>query len=188
MVVEIARQIDDKARLLAVLDDDMQWLDAEVGSVRVCGQLDYGAELYVVLQPSANSRGVLGDCGGVAEGDGGRLRQERQGYPVGDVRLDLVELGLVSAWSAPGTARMRAMCLSQKRCWAAPVTRGTDTEEVEGWDGGDEVMVEEGWEEAVTSGGGGSTVSCTGRSAECAAIAVGRAAASTEGVDAGADP
>ena len=100
VVVEVARQVDDQARLLAVLDDDVQRLDAQATVVErgVCGEADECAELHVLAEALANSVGVLCDRRRVGVGVDGRGRDEGKRHTLSDVRLDVGELAQVRAW------------------------------------------------------------------------------------------
>jgi hypothetical protein len=94
MIVEVARQVDDQARLLASLDNDVQGLDPQPLRLerRVCGEAGDGAELHVLAQPSAHGFGVCCDGWRVGVGIGGGDCKEGEGHTLGDVRLDFCEL------------------------------------------------------------------------------------------------
>jgi hypothetical protein len=100
VVVEVARQVDDKPRLLAWFDDDVQRLNAEVavGKVGVGGQLDDRTEVHVLAQTGADGAGVLHDGGRVVVYDSRRGAGERQAHALSDVRLDLGQLLQVCTW------------------------------------------------------------------------------------------
>ena len=100
MVVEVARQVDDEARLFASLDDDVQGLDTQTLSLErsVCGEAGHRAELHVFVQPSADSFGVLRDGWRVGVGIGSGDCKEGERHTSGDVRLDFCKLSQIRAW------------------------------------------------------------------------------------------
>jgi hypothetical protein len=72
MVVQIAREVDNKAGHLALFDDDVEGLDAEIREVSGGGQFSNSAKVHVLTEASSHHRlmlmyggsvGVGGDCG-----------------------------------------------------------------------------------------------------------------------------
>jgi hypothetical protein len=64
MLIEISREVDDQARLLAGFDDDVEGLNA-VGAWIVRREFNDGVEVHVLSQPTADNVGITKDCRGV---------------------------------------------------------------------------------------------------------------------------
>jgi hypothetical protein len=91
MLVQVARQVEDEARLAAVLDDDVQGLEAVV--VLLAADGGESSEVAVVVEPLFDEDAVTGDGRRVLEANRGRhgqqLRMDAAAQEVGR----LIELG-----------------------------------------------------------------------------------------------
>ena len=92
VVIEVAGEVDDKTRLLAVFDDDVERLDSEVGDVCGGGKFNHCTEVHVLTEAPSYHVLVLIDGRGIGVGEHCGLRQEGEGDSLSDVSFDLRKL------------------------------------------------------------------------------------------------